>query len=294
MKKIALLLLVLQSAVLSASYDCCNPCDDGGCGTPLRCGQWSIVPKIGVAPTIRTAQDPVWLTNPCFETAGSICDGCQNTPRNPATPVSTVSVTAKFQDQFKTPLAAGVELQYAIDEHHMVYLEYAYRHANPKIFPFTAGAFNVCERFTKFQSHAGYIGARHYFDRVWCDRLSFFLGGKMGILHRDQVCYNLNLAIPSAGVPLTEIGNNVYFFKDNVVSAGLHLGLDYCFNCNWSFQFNAGFVASCGPKVNQNVVFAGETDPAKLTALLGLTNVNIGATGTEVQFPVTFGLRFNY
>lgn len=254
-----------------------------------------------VAPTKRTQQGCVWLTNLCFDPGETICSNCEPMGiSTPSTPVFSVSQTAKFSDQFKTPLAVGVEVQYALDDYHMVYLEYAYRHANSKVFPFTAGIFQVCEKFNDFKSHAGYLGARNYFNRVWCDKLSFFVGLKVGILHRNQICYNLNLAVPSFNIPLTEIADNVYFFSDNVVSGGLHLGFDYCFNCNWSFQFNAEVVASAGHRTNQNVVFGRSAglslpdDAAKLAALGGLTNVNIGAVGTEVQFPITFGLRYNY
>lgn len=289
------LVLICATFSLVAGNDCCEKYYSG-CETPLHCGQWSIVPKGGVAPTIRTAQDPVWLINPCLNLSGPIT-GCENTPPNPTSPVFTVSKTAKFQNQFKTPFIVGFELQYALDDYHMVYLEYAYRQAKAKVFPFTAGLFQVCERFTNYSSSAGYLGARQYFNRIWCEHLAFFVGLKIGILHRKQVCYNLNLAVPSFDVPLTTIADNPYFFADNVVSGGLHLGFDYCFNCNWSFQFNAEVVASAGPKVNQNVRFgqdAGQTDPAILAALGGLTNVNIGATGTEVYFPVTFGIRYNF
>ncbi len=300
---LSLILSAVSTSIMAG--DCCPSFCEGG-SAPLICGQWSIVPKIGVAPTKRTQQGCVWLTNPCFPTGGPICDFCNTdttmpeVPSTPNSPVFSVSKTAKFSSQFKTPLAAGVELQYALNEYHMVYLEYAYRHANSKAFAFTAGAFEVCETTNDFKSNAIYLGARNYFNRVWCDKVSFFVGLKVGLLHRNQICYDLNLAIPSFNIPQTAIATNVYFFSDNVISGGLNLGFDYQFNCNWSFQFNAEVVASAGHRTNENVVFgrsAGLTDPAdraKLAALAGLTNVNIGPVGTEVQFPITFGIRYNY
>ena len=293
-KNIALLFAALMAGQASAND--CNRCDGSA---PLEACQWGIVVKGGVAPTRRTEQGCVWLTNPCQNLSGPIT-GCNTTPPSPTSPVFSVSKTAKFKSQFKTPATVAVELQYALDGHHMIYLEYAYRHAKATPFGFTAGLFEVCETTNDYKSQAGYIGFRKYFDRMWCDKFSFFAGGKMGILHRNQICYTLNLAVPSFSIPQTEIATNTYFFADNVVSAGLHIGFDYDFRCNWSFQFNAEVIASAGPKVNQNVVFgtaaglALPADAAKLAALGGLTNVNIGSVGTEVQFPITFGIRYRY
>lgn len=297
MKKYILLLTALMAGQAAAND--CNRCESSCESAPLEACQWGIVVKGGVTPTRRTEQGCVWLTNPCQNLSGPIT-GCNTTPPSPTSPVFSVSKTAKFKNQFKTPATFAVELQYALDGYHMIYLEYAYRHAKATPFPFTAGLFEVCETTNNYKSQAGYIGFRNYFNRMWCDKLSFFVGGKLGILHRNQICYTLNLATPSFNVPLTEIATNPYFFADNVVSAGLHIGFDYNFRCNWSFQFNVEVITSAGPKVNQNVVFgaaAGLTlpaDTAKLTALGGLTNVNIGAVGTEVQFPITFGIRYSY
>lgn len=268
---------------------------------PLESCSWGIVVKGGITPTLRTEQGCIWSTNPCFANDGTNqpCTGCLSLPPAPVTPVFSVSKTAKFKEQFKLPATFGLELQYNLDERHMLYLEYDYRHAKSKTFAFVAGRFSNVETSNNYVSNAGYVGFRNYFNRIWCDRLSFLAGGKLGIIHRNEICAALNVAVPSLDIPQTFVGAHPYFFADNAVSAGLHIGFDVAFNDCFSFQFNAEVVASAGHKVNQNAVFgvsgsSSTVSPSVLTALLGLTNINIGTTGTEVQFPITFGIRYTY
>ena len=38
-----------------------------------------------------------------------------------------------------------------------------------------------------------YVGARYYWGRYWCDRIAFFLGGQFGLVHRQDVDFDLPL-----------------------------------------------------------------------------------------------------
>lgn len=240
--------------------DCCDYCDD--CGPLRRCG-WSVQIKGGVAPSHYTSRGPVWLTVPALTPA-----------------VFTVSDTAHFYNQFHTPWEVGGEIAWNPSENVQFFLEGLYQRGSGKTYDFTAGAFIVSEVTTPYETWGGYVGARYYFDRIFC-RLSPFVGFKAGILHQSRVDYSLSLF----GV---FIQTSPYYKEQWVPSAGAQIGFDWLLTRCLSFVFTAEAVVTQGLKNNRNNVIEDPT----LTG--GLTNVNIGETGKIVSFPVTFGLRYNF
>ncbi len=152
-----------------------------------------------------------------------------------------------------------------------------------------------------YSSFGAYIGNRHYFNRMWCDRASFFLGLKVGIMHRNQVdvCSTIP-QIPETGTAVFPqiVLNNVAICKSNSVSGGVQIGLDYCINDCLAFLVGFEVLATCPFKVNRNIPVTLRTpvdgsDVSKLSQPFP-TNVIVGSTGTFLQFPVWAGLRWEW
>jgi hypothetical protein len=89
------------------------------------------------------------------------------------------------------------------------------------------------------------------------------------------------------------------FCKSNSVSGGVQMGFDYNYNECLSFQLGFEVVASCGLRGNRNHAFdiaqvknaAGDA----LTNDLNLpSNILIRNTGAVVNFPIWFGVRWDF
>jgi hypothetical protein len=160
--------------------------------------------------------------------------------------------------------------------------------------------------YSNYQAYGGYLGTRYYWNRVWCDRFSFFGGFKFGMLHRKQICATASYPAYTASLSGSQTvynfpaASNTYiaFCKSNAVSGGLQLGLDYCINHCWSFLLGVEIVATSPFKSNRNVPLT-VVDPTGTAAGFGSnfaqpTNLLVAPTGTLLQFPVWAGFRWEF
>lgn len=160
--------------------------------------------------------------------------------------------------------------------------------------------------YSNYQAYGGYIGTRYYWNRVWCDRFSFFGGFKFGMLHRKQVCVTATNAAYTATLTGDQTtynfpaASNTYiaYCKSNAVSGGLQLGLDYCINQCWSLLVGVEVVATSPFKSNRNVQLT-IVDPTGTQAGFGRnfnqpTNLLVAPTGSLIQFPVWAGIRWEF
>ena len=260
--------------------DCCaSSCYECGCN-PLYCGAWDLQVHGGVNPIL-------WRHRGAIEAVGPV-----------VAPATTLLVSLgelpKFRTFYKTPWTVGGQLGYAMSDNTRVYLEFNYSQAKAKsdevftsTFTPTGGtAFPVLFNLGKYKLFDGYVGLRYYWDR-WCDRVSFFLGGKVGFTHHKRVNTTLSFvttAPATPGIAATEL-----FTRNTVVSGGADFGLDVCFCGNWSFVITGAVIASCGPDSG-----AAITIPANTTGSLGFTNLLVGHIRTELRFPVTVGVRYSF
>ena len=136
-----------------------------------------------------------------------------------------------------------------------------------------------------------YVGARYYFDRWFCNRVSLFFGGKLGFVHHKSV--QASSIFGTNGVlcyPDFEGSDYSFFRKNTVFAGGGHVGFDICINGDWVFVITGEVVASCGPKA------AGALGVCSFDASI-LNDANallIPGIGTELAFPVTFGIKYNF
>jgi hypothetical protein len=246
----------------------------------------------------------------------------------------------KFSDMFRQGvLHVGVELGYNVCDRSPWFLEFVYNRASGQCIPqcgeyitnaATAGCTadcntdcktscadsccptgdtlsNICgiqDNYDDYTAYGGYLGARYFTDRFWCDSTSFWFGYKVGILHRNRVDSCSTFLFPNSDEPSCEDAQEIQvrraiFCKSNSVSGGVQMGFDYNYNECLSFQLGFEVVASCGLRGNRNHAFdiaqvknaAGDA----LTNDLNLpSNILIRNTGAVVNFPIWFGVRWDF
>jgi hypothetical protein len=253
--------------------ECRTRCNDYECGcNPLYCGALDFQVQAGVLPI-------TWHDRGQFSAIS-----CGTVATNP---VITLFDIPKFSRFFKLPWTIGAQFGYALSDNVRVYFEFDYSQAKrkndvtlstnattPTVVAFTLG---------KYKLYDLYVGGRYYFDR-WCERLSFFIGFKAGLVHHNRVRFSSNI---TSLTPVLTLTTNLELFKRNTVpSGGIDFGFDLCYCGNWSFILAGGILASCGPKSNFNIIF----NPT----IAGFNNLLIGDIGAELRFPVTLGVRYSF
>lgn len=244
------------------SYEC-------GCN-PLYCGAFDLQIQGGVDPIL-------WRDRNNFFAVSCTTVGFAELLEFP-----------KFNKLFKTPWTVGGQIGYAWSDNTRVYLEFDYVQTTGKKNASFTGLLptqSVTTSIHKYRLFEFYAGARYYFDR-WCDRVSLFLGGKIGLVHHRKTTFDFSL-ISSGKVPVTFPFTGVNLAGSNtIVSGGANVGIDICICGNWSFVITGEVVASCGPAISNNIV---------TTAVgLPLTNIVGGAVDSELRFPVTAAVRYSF
>lgn len=265
---------------------CCEQVYD--CGDPLNCGSVNFWLRAGVAPTI-------WRDRGDFSLVSCNALAVPDVSNN----IVSLFQLPKFKSFFKTPWIIGGQIGYAVTDCLEFYIEANYRKASHRNFVLSDIAIPndvVSVNFIfddGYRAVDAYVGARYYWGRCWCDRLAWFLGGKFGLVHRQEVDFNFTISslLCSVSSSLTSSNSVPFFARSNAPSVGVNFGLDWCWGCGWSFMIMAEVVATCGPKSNDNIVIASNC--SQLPALLP-SNIIIGHIGTEIFFPITFGVKYSF
>lgn len=269
---------------------CCEP--EYNCGTPLNCGSLNFWVRGGVVPTS-------WRDRGNFSAVS--CNALAITGFGKT--IVDFFRLPQFKKLFHLPWTVGGQIGYAVTNCFEFYTEFNYRTASRRIF--TANNVSVAngndvENITltlsnNYRVFDAYVGGRYYWGRYWCDRFALFLGGKFGLVHHNAVCFNYNITSVSCPGELVSPGDTQFFFRNTRPAAGLNVGIDWCLNCGWSFMVMGEIVASCGGKSNGNIrIAANEGCPTQLPNIGAPTNLIVGGTGTELFFPVTFGLKYSF
>lgn len=250
----------------------CGSCYECGCN-PLYCGAWDLQVQAGVSPIIWRNRGDL-LAVDCALTA-------------PLLPLVSLFELPKFSTLFKTPWTVGGQVGYHWSDNTRVYLEFNYIQAKHKSDVALSAALGpvtlpLVLNVSKYKLFDGYVGARYYWDR-WCDRVAFFLGGKVGFTHRKRI--DTDTLVVTVGSASRTLSDFATFNRRTVVSGGADFGLDFCFCGNWSFVITGAVIASCGPS---GAVF---TVP---NPQFGVANIIIGGIGSELRFPVTAGVRYSF
>ncbi len=325
LKLFALLSIVVGQAFAYSSYDCCGPLE------PCR---WYVMPKVGAAPgiwsnrgherrVVPSAGFPQPIT--CPMTFSDTIVDCADILPNPENIFQEdCCPIPKFSRVFTNGvLHVGGEIGYITDCHCLYFIDLFYNRANGSCVSHetkNVKALDGCcpddcntvdcnnplsisqrtDTFEDYSSYGAYIGNRYYFNRVWCDRLAFFLGLKAGIMHRNDVCVCTNVPEQTSGSTVIFAERNLTyeaFCKSNSVSGGIQVGIDYCINDCLAFMVGFEVLATCPFKVNKNISVAIPTPEVQSVQALAFpfpTNLVVGSTGTFVQFPIWAGLRWEW
>jgi hypothetical protein len=270
MKKLCRIVLVLVGVALPAlslsAASCWDPCSGG----PLCCGHFSAMVKGGVSPSTRGDTGTTWLTNPA------------NDP-----PVFPSPQKFGFDDYFGVPWNVGAEVAWNASCRIQFFLEYAYTQAAGKssdrtIAVETTLPGEVCDDFASYQSNAGYLGSRYYFDGCCLPcigKIVPYLGFKAGFVAQGAVRDTVT-------VNGTTSSNDDIFKSQTAVSAGLQLGFEW-----WAWRcitvvLQGDFVGTCGLRSNRRIVFNPPVD--------GVISANQAGSSWVYAWPVTLGLRYNF
>ena len=290
--KLLFALLFVSGGMLEAATDitqCCRPVYECGCN-PLYCGAYSFQLHGGIVPLKWRKRGEVDLLS------------CTANPTNPV--FQLAAHFPKFRSLYKLPWTFGGIVGYAWSDNVELYIEFNYLQASRKHDVGFAFDFpNVSDqslviRLAKYNLIDGYVGIRYYFDR-FCNWVSPFVGIKTGFTMHRTVNADLSVnglpveLIPAAGVdvcvPNASRANNHFFSSSTVIAGGVNGGLDICFCGGWSFTITGEFVVSCGPRVRTASVFVTQLQPPTLA-----TNLILGGLGSELRFPITFGIKKSF
>ena len=281
MKRIVVLTLLIAAAQTEARRSCMKECDTRN---PLPCNSWNLDVHAGVAPIIWQDRGSIDLISPTISTTS---------------PAFSLASFPQFHQLFNVPWTVGGKLGYAVCDHLEYNLELNYLQASKKGNGITANVLDLDAQtiqlsFGTYKLLDAYFGTRYYFNRIWCERVAFYLGAKIGMTHhfntKGVIGVNADVVSMNA-ITCTGTTENVcsLFAKNNVVSGGVSVGFDVRMCDCWSFFVTGEVVASGGPKIINNLLFAQPT-PGPFNA----TNLISGSIGTEVRFPVTAGVRYMF
>jgi hypothetical protein len=171
------------------------------------------------------------------------------------------------------------------------------------------GETHLSHNVSNYQAYGFYAGSRYYFNRVWCDRVAFFVGLKVGMLHRKAVTSTVSvpdITIPIPGGPYLFAARQFpdsEYCVSNAISGGGQIGFDYCINDCWSILVGAEVVATSPLKVNPclkipsfgDPTVNGQPTPAGFGRNFPIpTSIVIGNVGCLLQFPVWLGIRWEF
>lgn len=251
--------------------DCCAP----ACSvSPLECGDYDVQFHVGVCPIRWNHADR--------ERISSFAPFV-------ISPALILFRNAHFSNLYHLPWVIGAQAGYSWSDHTRIYFEVNYVQAKAKQdVPFITDStptLPAAITLTKYKLFDAYIGGRYYSDRCWCDRVSFFFGGKIGFVRHRDVEFDLVLGSPAI-VNQTVLLDVPVFDHQTNISGGINGGFDICCG-NWSFVFSAEVVISKGPQLADDVLLSPPVSNI-------FTTVFFGKLGTELRFPITAGIRYTF
>jgi hypothetical protein len=254
----------------SVPIDCCAP----ACGSPLECGSYDVQFQAGVCPIRWNNADRANVS--AF--APFVISPTLFLFRNP-----------QFSTFYHIPWIIGGQAGYAWSDHTRLYVEVNYLQAKGKqdarFFTDSIPSLPADITLTKYKLFDAYIGGRYYSARCWCDRVAFFLGGKIGLTRHHSNEFDLVVGVPQP-VNQTVLLDVPVLDRQTVISGGINGGLDVCCG-NWSLVITGEVVISKGPQVADDLLVS----PAIANIF---TLVFFGKVGTELRFPVTAGIRYTF
>lgn len=272
--RLSFLLVASLITSISLADDCCRSiCDI------FSCGSWAYQVRAGVYPTIWRSRGDVFLNS---------CDCVTNT----AVTGANLGELPKFNKFFKLPFIVGTQLTYAWNDCFDAYLEFNFIQANHKKDAVnTVNAVNpaLAIRLGHYRAVSGYVGL-HYNFMEWCNSTIVFVGAKIGAIYRSNIYAHTVTPLANVSCSCSESFRRIFFKHGTQISGGVNLGLDYCWCNNWSIVLIGEAVVSRGPKGTNCVPLTTQ----EIVSLAGGSALGVQRIKTEISFPVTLGLKYNF
>lgn len=206
-----------------------------------------------------------------------------------ASPTLSLFRHVHFSNLYHLPWILGMQTGYSWSEHARLYFEVNYAQAqaqqdvgfNTDSTPTLPAAITL----NKYKLIDAYVGGRYYWDRYWCERVSFFLGGKIGLVHHCRNTFDLVIGIPQLGNQTVLLDVPVFDSRTSI-SGGINGGFDICCG-NWSLVFTSEVVISRGPQVGDDLLVSPPISNI-------FSTIFFGKVGTELRFPITAGIRYTF
>lgn len=253
--------------------ECDTTCRQYECScNPLQCGSFDLQFQAGVSPIN-------WRHGSEVETGFF----------NVQFPSPTLKVIDHFHfnDFFHVPWIIGGQVGYAWSDNVRFYIDLNYLQAKAKNFSsisLTNPGLPVALVPGKYRLFDVYFGGRYYWNR-WCDRVSFFVGAKIGLTSHKSTDFMVTIAVPQ--LPSTTFLSDIQIFNHRTgISGGINGGIDICFCGNWAFVITGEIVISRGPKVTEDLIL----NPS----VLNFTTLSFAPIGAEIRFPVTAAIRYTF
>ena len=238
-KYLSLLLLAsaFAGSILASDYDASDDCCRSSCYEcrcePLYECTWGLQFQAGVRPIL-------WRERDNFFTVNCLSD----------TVLNDLGELPKFSKLYHVPWQIGALVSYATSCNTNLFVEFNYASARAKNNAIALGTSGLTlNTDSKYKLYDAYFGARYYFNRWFCNRVSFFLGGKIGLVHHKSV--DASSAFGTNGVlcyPDFEASDYGFFRKNTVFAGGGHIGFDICLTGDWLFVITGEVVANSGPR----------------------------------------------
>ena len=271
--RLSIVLIASLCTSVALADNCCLPFANF-----FNCGTWSYQIRGGVYPTLWRDRGDVFLNS---------CDCITNTP----VVGDNLGELPKFNKLFKLPFIIGTQLAYAWSDCSDLYFELNFIQAAPKKTGLnTLSAINsaLAVRFGHYRAISGYVGA-HYNFWQWCDAATLFVGAKIGAIYH----YDINahqVTAPKASCACNESFKRTFYKHATRISGGANVGIDYCWCEGWSLVLTGEVVVSGGPKGATCVALTN----ADIIVLAGGSALGVSKIKTEISFPVTLGVKYNF
>ena len=278
--RLSILLIASLYATVVLADDCCRSiCDILNCGLSYQT-------RIGIYPTIWRNRSDVFLNS---------CDCISNTPGTG----TNLGQLPKFNKFYKLPWIVGTQILYSWCDCVSLYGELNYIQAGHKktaLNTLTGVNTAFATRLGDYRAISAYVGVQYNFwDWCGCDNASFFVGAKIGFIHHGtilahQVTVVTTTPSTQASCICSDSFKRDFLKKSTKISGGANIGLDYCL-CERLFLVLTGeVVVSGGPKGNACIPLLN----TEIIQLAGGSSLAVNKIKTEISFPVTLGLKYNF
>lgn len=223
------------------------------------------------------------------------------THRNDECCINGAELPSFFHTQ-NVPWIVGGKLGYNLSECVEVYVEGDYTQANGKhCESFTVdcsqsvnGTSSFVSKVGKYKAFGVWGGARYYFGSnylnfcsCFIERAAFFIGMQVGFVHHHSLGVALTATNVNTGA-VTGPFETTMFLKGNTISAGGNVGIDFAVNDCFSVVFTVEFLGN-GAAKNCPISCLPNPLPGNNS-----NTISVGRYGTEIWFPITGGLKYNF